>query len=39
MLDKNFPKDLAKKQIQNKGQSESFAVETNVSDLLPLQRE
>ncbi len=39
MVDKNFPKDLAKKQIQNKGQSESFAVETIASDLLPLQRE
>jgi len=39
MVDKNFPKDLAKKQIQNKGQSELFAVETNASDLLPLQRE
>ncbi len=39
MVDKNFPKDLAKKQIQNKGQSESFAVKTIASDLLPLQRE
>ncbi len=39
MVDKNFPKDLAKKQIQNKGQFESFVVETNASDLLALQRE